>query len=131
MPPGSSLLVVSKGDAALLELPGLTAAHFPQDGAGGYAGHHPLDSATAIAELEALRRGGAEYLVIPATARWWLDYYDGLARHLANHGEVVTDQADCLLNLRPWPARHRRSPGTPADEASGPRSSRYATSWSA
>jgi hypothetical protein len=97
VPPGSSLLVISKGDPGLLEFPGLSATHFPQDSAGGYAGHHPFDSATAIAEIEALRRGGAEYLVIPATARWWLDYYDGLARHLANHGTVVTDQADCCL----------------------------------
>jgi len=97
VPPGSSLLVISKGDPALLELPGLSAAHFPQDSAGGYAGHHPFDSATAIAEIEALRRGGAEYLVIPATARWWLDYYDDLARHLANHGTVVADQANCCL----------------------------------
>ena len=97
VPPGSSLLVISKGDPGLLELSGLSAAHFPQDSAGGYAGHHPFDSATAIAEIEALRRGGAEYLVIPATARWWLDHYDGLARHLANHGAVITDQADCCL----------------------------------
>src|SRR4029077_5266263 len=43
VPPGASLLVVSKGDAGLLEMPGLKVAHFPQDGAGGYAGHHPRD----------------------------------------------------------------------------------------
>lgn len=97
VPPGSSALVISKGDPGLLELPGISAAHFPQDSAGGYAGHHPFDSDTAIAEVEALRRGGAEYLVIPATARWWLGYYEGLARHLANHGAVITDQADCCL----------------------------------
>lgn len=97
VPPGASLLVISKGDPKLLEMPGRSAAHFPQDSAGGYSGHHPFDSATAIAEIEQLRRGGAEYLVIPATARWWLDYYDGLARHLANHGTQVTDQADCCL----------------------------------
>jgi hypothetical protein len=97
LPPGSSLLVVSKGDAALLEIPGMTALHFPQDGAGGYAGHHPLDSAAATAELEQMRRAGAEYLVIPATARWWLDFYDGLALHLAGHGEVVADVEDACL----------------------------------
>ncbi len=59
--------------------PACAAAHFPQDASGGYAGHHPHDSATAIAELEELRRRGAEYLVLPATARWWLDFYGGLA----------------------------------------------------
>jgi hypothetical protein len=98
LPPGSSVLVVSKGDEALLEMPGLTAAHFPQDGAGEYAGHHPLDSAAATAALEQLRRHGAEYLVIPTTARWWLEYYAEFATHLATHGEVLVDEPDsCLI----------------------------------
>jgi hypothetical protein len=97
IPPGSTVLVVSKGDAALLEIPGLSAAHFPQDQAGDYAGHHPRDSAAAIAELERLRRHGAEYLVIPATARWWLDFYADFAGHLASHDEVVADVPDACL----------------------------------
>jgi hypothetical protein len=98
IPPGSSALVISKGDAALLSIPGLSTAHFPQDGAGEYAGHHPRDGAAAIAALEELRRSGAEYLVIPATARWWLDYYAELATHLATHGEVVVDEPEsCLI----------------------------------
>lgn len=97
VPPGATVLVVSKGDAALLAMPGLSAAHFPQDQAGAYAGHHPRDSAAATAELERLRRHGAEYLVIPATARWWLDFYGDFAAHLANHGEVVADVPDACL----------------------------------
>lgn len=97
VPPGASVLVVSKGDAALVELPGLSAAHFPQDGSGGYAGHHPHDSAVATAELEQLRRQGAEYLVLPATSRWWLDFYAEFAAHLAAHGELVADVPDACL----------------------------------
>lgn len=98
VPQGSSVLMVSKGDSALLAMPGIDAAHFPQDGAGEYAGHHPLDSAAATAALEQLRRHGAEYLVIPATARWWLEYYAEFATHLATHGDVVADEADsCLI----------------------------------
>jgi hypothetical protein len=98
VPPGSSVLVVSKGDASLVELPGVTAAHFPQDSGGGYAGHHPHDSATATAQLEELRRRGAEYLVLPASSRWWLDFYGEFAAHLANHGELVADMPDsCLI----------------------------------
>jgi len=98
VPPGASVLVVSKGDAALVEMPGLTAAHFPQDTAGGYAGHHPHDSAVATAELEELRRRGAEYLVLPDTARWWLDFYGDFATHLATHGELVADvPGACLI----------------------------------
>jgi hypothetical protein len=97
VPPGSSVLVVSKGDASLLAMPGLRAAHFPQDGEGGYAGHHPLDSAAATAALEKLRRHGAEYLVIPATARWWLEYYAEFATHLATHGELLADEPESCL----------------------------------
>ena len=107
VPPGASVLVASKGDAPLVELPGLAAAHFPQDSSGGYAGFHPHDSAAATAELEELRRHGAEYLVLPATSRWWLDFYAEFATHLANHGELVADVPDaCLifgLGRRPQP----------------------------
>lgn len=91
VPAGASVLVVSKGDAALVELPNLRAAHFPQSESGGYAGHHPRDGATVVGELEELRRRGAEYLVLPATAQWWLDYYEGLAAHLAGRGRLVAD----------------------------------------
>jgi len=112
VPPGSTLLVVSKGDGALLEIPGMKAMHFPQDGSGAYAGHHPLDSAAATAELEAMRRRGAEYLVIPATSRWWLDFYDELALHLATHGELVVDGEACLVYG--LGSARLRAPGAPA-----------------
>ena len=85
VPPGSRVLFVSKGDPALLDQPSLTAAHFPQSSAGTYAGHHPRDSAEATMQLEQLRREGAEYLVIPATASWWLDFYERFAKHLDHH----------------------------------------------
>jgi hypothetical protein len=115
VPPGSSLLVVSKGDTSLLELPGRTALHFPQDGSGGYAGHHPRDGATATAELEQRRRAGAEYLVLPATSRWWLRYYEDFAQHLTSHGEVVVDlPGTCTIySLGP---RLESAPGVPAIE---------------
>lgn len=91
VPAGASVLVVSKGDAALVKFPTLRAAHFPQSESGGYAGHHPRDGAGVIGELEELRRHGAEYLVIPATAQWWLEFYAGLATHLAGHGQLVAE----------------------------------------
>lgn len=100
VPPGASLLVVSKGDAGLLEMPGLKVAHFPQDGAGGYAGHHPRDGAAAKAQLETLRRRGAAYFVLPATARWWLDFYSDFAGHLASECELVADVADACMVWR-------------------------------
>src|SRR5689334_13160190 len=98
--PGASVLVVSKGDAGLLEMPGLRAAHFPQDGNGGYQGHHPSDGAAARAQLETLRRRGAEYLVLPDTGRWWLDFYVDFAGHLASDCELVADVADACMVWR-------------------------------
>lgn len=105
VPAGASVLVVSKGDAALVELPNLRAAHFPQSESGGYAGHHPRDGSVIIGELDELRRRGAEYLVIPATAQWWLEFYEGLAAHLAGHGRVVAEAAGVctIFSLGPEP----------------------------
>jgi hypothetical protein len=105
VPAGASVLVVSKGDAALVKLPNLRAAHFPQSESGGYAGHHPHDGSVVIGELEELRRRGAEYLVIPATAQWWLEFYEGLAAHLAGHGQLVAEAAGVctIFSLGPGP----------------------------
>lgn len=105
VPAGASVLVVSKGDAALVELPGVRAVHFPQSESGGYSGHHPRDGATTIGELEELRRRGAEYLVIPATAQWWLEFYEGLAAHLAGHGRLVAEAPGVctIFSLGPEP----------------------------
>jgi hypothetical protein len=82
VPPGAHVLVVSRGDEEIVDLPGHRGAHFPQAIDGAYAGHHPADSADAIAQLEALRAGGAEFLIVPATAGWWFEHYDEFARHL-------------------------------------------------
>jgi hypothetical protein len=100
VPPGASLLVVSKGDQALVEIPGMSAGHFPQDRSGAYAGYHPRDGAEAVAELQRLRRGGAEYLIVPVTMRWWLEFYTGLAQHLSGCCELVADLGDSCLIYR-------------------------------
>jgi GT2 family glycosyltransferase len=89
VPTGATVLVVSRGDEALLELDDRRALHFPQTEDGSWAGHHPGDSAEAIGQLEALRDGGAEYLVVPATYSWWLNHYEGLEHHLASHYETL------------------------------------------
>jgi GT2 family glycosyltransferase len=93
VPSGATVLVVSRGDDALLRLNGRRALHFPQAEDGGWAGHHPADSEEAIGHLEALRDGGAEYLAVPSTHRWWLEHYEGLRRHLETRYEtVVSDE---------------------------------------
>jgi GT2 family glycosyltransferase len=89
VPDDADVLVVSRGDDALLELDGRRARHFPQAADGGWAGHHPADSAEAIGHLERLRSAGAQYLVVPPTYRWWLRHYEQFHAHLDEHYEVV------------------------------------------
>ena len=89
VPADSEVLVVSRGDRELTRLGGRKASHFPQGEGGGFAGHHPADSAAAIDELERLRAAGAQYLAIPPTAAWWGDYYRGFFDHLRDRYERV------------------------------------------
>jgi len=89
VPPDATVLVVSRGDDALLEFDGRAAEHFPQAQGGGWAGHHPADSEEAIGHLETLRGNGATYLVVPPTYRWWLSFYEGLRDHLERRYQSV------------------------------------------
>jgi glycosyltransferase involved in cell wall biosynthesis/SAM-dependent methyltransferase len=96
-PDGATVLVVSKGDDELLRLGGRRAWHFPRDPDGRYAGHHPADSGEAIAQLEGLRAKGAGYLVLPATARWWLDHYADFRAHLDRRYRRAHDDESCVI----------------------------------
>jgi glycosyltransferase involved in cell wall biosynthesis len=87
-PPGSSLIVVDEdqwadrwGGSDLLE--GRRTVPFLERG-GQYWGPPPDDEA-AIRELERLRAGGADFLVVGWPAFWWLDHYTGWHRHLREH----------------------------------------------
>src|SRR5262249_17105244 len=68
LPIGARVTVVSKGDDALLDLDGMQTWHFPRAKTGQYAGYYPADSAEAIAQLEAQRVAGIQFLVFPRTA---------------------------------------------------------------
>ena len=92
VPPGATVAVVSKGDGELLKLEGRRAWHFPQGEDGTYAGHYPANSDACIAELERLRSRGAEFLVIPATAQWWLRYYGQFGEHLQTCYRALGDE---------------------------------------
>ena len=97
VPAGATVMVVSRGDDELVDLGGRDAWHFPRSADGEYRGHHPRDSAEAIAHLEELRAGGGEYLVVPRTAFWWLDHYDGFARHLERRYRSIVRRADTCV----------------------------------
>jgi len=96
-PAGSTVAVVSRGDDDLLDLPGRTGWHFPADDAGVWAGHHPADSAEAIAALDAVRRRGATHLVIPGPSHWWLDHYAAFTDHLRHRHRELAAAGDCAV----------------------------------
>ena len=91
-PPRARVLVVSNGDEEIVTLAGRQGAHFPQGPDRGYAGYRPADGDAAVEHLEELRAAGAEYLVVPETARWWLDHYAALREHLDRTGRRVVDE---------------------------------------
>jgi radical SAM protein with 4Fe4S-binding SPASM domain len=96
--PDASLVVVSKGDAELLYFDGRPAWHFPCDEIRDYAGFYPADSNWATGHLERQRDEGAEYLLLPVTAYWWLDHYPGFAEHLRKrYPAIVEDVERCTI----------------------------------
>lgn len=50
---------------------------------------NPPDDATAIAELERMRRNGAAFVVFAWPAFWYRDYYPGLFAHLRSIGNCI------------------------------------------
>lgn len=98
IPACATVIVISKGDEQLLDLGNRPAWHFPQNASGEYAGHYPKDSAEATAHLEALRLKGAEFLLIPSTAQWWLDYYSEFEQHLeSQYSKVISHEDICVI----------------------------------
>jgi GT2 family glycosyltransferase len=102
LPRNSTVAVISKGDANLLKLEGHRAWHFPTRDDGVYAGHYPADGAAAVEHLRHLMDRGAEFLLIPQTAAWWLEHYPQLARHLESNARSlsVSDNSCLVYDLR-------------------------------
>jgi hypothetical protein len=98
LPLETTVAVVSKGDEELLKLGGARQGwHFPQDDEGVYAGHYPADSVGAISHLEILRAKGAEFLLFPTTAFWWLERYRKFGEHLDSHYRRVWDDETFII----------------------------------
>jgi tetratricopeptide (TPR) repeat protein len=108
LPSDASVLVVSKGDSQLLRLGARRAAHFPQSADGGYAGYHPSDSGEAIEHANALRERGAEYLLLPQTSSWWLDYYGDFFEELEQTGTLLATREDTCRIYSLTPAATQR-----------------------
>jgi hypothetical protein len=109
LPPGATVLVVSKGDDDLMKLDGRQAWHFPQTAEGEYAGK-PANSTEAIAQLEALRVKGGQFLLVPETTFWWLDYYKEFKQHLDAHYRRIDHDGDCIIYQLSGTGEHRNLP---------------------
>jgi len=65
---------------------------------GEYDSRRPKDSGAAIGCLEAVRARGAQYLLLPATAFWWLDDYKEFRKHVeARYPAIVRDEDTCII----------------------------------
>jgi glycosyltransferase involved in cell wall biosynthesis len=128
--PGATVVVVSRGDDDLLRLgDGRRGWHFPQEPDGTYAGHYPADGPGAVAQVEAVRAKGGQFLVFPSTALWWLEHYRALREHLeANYRAVVRHEACVIYELAGVAGPVGGSPGTPRRRLGRPRRPRLATS---
>jgi len=97
LPQKARLLVVTKGDESLLNLPSAQAAHFPQTARGEYAGHHTANGREAVRHLEALRVQGAEYLALPRPYFWWLESYPEFGEFLRKECRAIHTDALCII----------------------------------
>ena len=71
-----------------------------------FTGYYPADSDEAVERLEGLRAKGADFLLFPRTAFWWVDHYQKFREHLdAHYPVVVRDENTCIIfDLRNPPA---------------------------
>jgi hypothetical protein len=93
IPHDATVLMVSRGDDALLQVAGRRVRHFPQTADGAWNGQ-PADSQDAIDRLEAIRANGTAYLVLPEPVFWWLDHYAALATYLQERCRTVVHEDD-------------------------------------
>jgi hypothetical protein len=82
VPAGARTLVATYGDGAMLHLGERPTEVFPQSSSGAVADYTVIDGTKAVAQLEALRGDGAEFLVVPSPALPWLASHPELERHL-------------------------------------------------
>ena len=98
VPEQARVVIADKYDPTLLHLCRRKGGHFPNrhllpDG-------YPRDSGTAISHLEQLQRLGANYLVFPCAAFWWLDHYREFQEHLdACHWRAWSDERCIIFRL--------------------------------
>ena len=95
VPRDARIGAIDKWDPTLLAVAGRRGWHFPDRALlpGGY----PATSDEAVAHLEALRARGMDYLVVPCSAFWWLEHYDGWREHLERRYARTFADERCVI----------------------------------
>ncbi len=78
-----------------------------------FTGYYPTDSDDAVERFEGLRAKGADFLLFPRTAFWWLDHYPEFKAYLKNRYRVTADAkatngACMIFDLRNAFPEHQR-----------------------
>ena len=115
LPFDASVAVASEGEPELLAPDGRHFEHFPQTPGGIYSGPYPDSDVDLVAQIDALRQKGIQFLIFPATTAWWLDHYDALRHHLTRryrlvHREPQTAIIYALQGLADTPLRRFGAP---------------------
>ena len=114
VPPGSSVLVVNLGDNALLDLSGVSAAPWPAPAAEKGTRAEP---GSPIEQLATLSAAGAEYLVVPGVASWWVQRHPDLVRTLKAEHRLRWEDDDCQVWQLGITPEAPGTPGTPGTRA--------------
>ena len=56
-----------------------------------FTGYYPTDSDDAVERFEGFRAKGADFLLFPCTAFWWLDHYPDFKAYLENRYRIIAD----------------------------------------
>lgn len=96
VPAAAGVVVVTEGDDEFLDLGQRPAQHLMlyED---SYAGHHPEDDRAALGALDEARARGAEYLVVPANAFWWLSQYPQWAWQMVTTYRCIWADDDVMV----------------------------------
>jgi hypothetical protein len=109
VPATARMLVATYGDDAMLQQGERRAEPFPYATPGVSADYTDVTAAEAVAQLEALRESGAEYLVMPSPALPWLANHPQLERHLTQQYDIVASERGVATIYDLGQSREQRS----------------------
>ena len=86
-PPNALVIAADNGDPTIFYYAERKGWHFTEKDGIFYG--EPRDSAQAIADLDRLRKRGANFLVFSSDTWWWIDYYQELGNYVSSNSRLV------------------------------------------